>query len=186
MRLDNLPQSDRIEDRRGGRSGGLRGARSGGIGIGTVVVCSVSSVGHWVLIRASSFRAPTCYPKPVNPNKSRQPNQALRPMLRVGLSPRFLVAQRRNGPTFSLKLGKSTNRQRWSCFPEQPSRVAGLRNRLWVRSIVPLIRKCTLTRVSFRISSDVSALAMSACPEPVGTAAAGPASATWNGQGRGQ
>ncbi len=38
MRLDNLPQSDRIEDRRGGRSGGIRGARSGGIGIGTVVV----------------------------------------------------------------------------------------------------------------------------------------------------
>ena len=38
MRLDNLPQSDRIEDRRGGRSGGLPGARSGGIGIGTVVV----------------------------------------------------------------------------------------------------------------------------------------------------
>ena len=30
MRLDNLPQSDRIEDRRGGRSGGFRGARSGG------------------------------------------------------------------------------------------------------------------------------------------------------------
>jgi uncharacterized protein len=38
MRLDNLPQSDRIEDRRGGRSGGFPGARSGGIGIGTVVV----------------------------------------------------------------------------------------------------------------------------------------------------
>ena len=38
MRLDNLPQSDRIEDRRGGRSGGIPGARSGGIGIGTVVV----------------------------------------------------------------------------------------------------------------------------------------------------
>jgi predicted metalloprotease len=38
MRLDNLPQSDRIEDRRGGHSGGIRGARSGGIGIGTVVV----------------------------------------------------------------------------------------------------------------------------------------------------
>ena len=38
MRLDNLPKSDRIEDRRGGRSGGLPGGRSGGIGIGTVVV----------------------------------------------------------------------------------------------------------------------------------------------------
>ena len=38
MRLDKLPQSNRIEDRRGGRSGGFPGGRSGGIGVGTVVV----------------------------------------------------------------------------------------------------------------------------------------------------
>src|SRR5215471_1476365 len=37
MRLDNLPQSNRIEDRRGGLSG-IPGGRAGGIGIGTVVV----------------------------------------------------------------------------------------------------------------------------------------------------
>ena len=35
MRLDELPQSNRIEDRRGGR---IPGGRAGGIGIGTVVV----------------------------------------------------------------------------------------------------------------------------------------------------
>ena len=38
MRLDKLPQSERIEDRRGGRSGGFPGGRTGGIGVGTVVV----------------------------------------------------------------------------------------------------------------------------------------------------
>ena len=37
MRIDELPQSDRIEDRRGGRLSGLPGGR-GGLGIGTVVV----------------------------------------------------------------------------------------------------------------------------------------------------
>ena len=37
MRIDELPQSDRIEDRRGGGLSGLPGGR-GGLGIGTVVV----------------------------------------------------------------------------------------------------------------------------------------------------
>src|SRR5262245_19144188 len=37
MRIDELPHSERIEDRRGSGSGGLRGAR-GGLGIGTIVV----------------------------------------------------------------------------------------------------------------------------------------------------
>ena len=36
MRIDQLPKSDRIEDRRGGLSG-IPGGR-GGIGIGTVVI----------------------------------------------------------------------------------------------------------------------------------------------------
>ena len=83
MRLDNLPRSDRIEDRRGGRSGGIRGARSGGIGIGTVVVLGLVGwalgVDPRVLIQGA-----TCCRKPVGPNKRRRPNQALRPMLRVG------------------------------------------------------------------------------------------------------
>jgi len=37
MRLDKLPQSDRIEDRRGAGSG-ISMSRAGGLGIGTVVV----------------------------------------------------------------------------------------------------------------------------------------------------
>src|SRR5262245_15701498 len=41
MRLDNLPESDRIEDRRADAGGGLGfpgGVRGGGIGIGTVII----------------------------------------------------------------------------------------------------------------------------------------------------
>ena len=38
MRLDELPRSDRVEDRRGDRSGGLWTRRSGGIGIGTLIL----------------------------------------------------------------------------------------------------------------------------------------------------
>jgi len=37
MRIDDLPQSDRIEDRRGGGLSGLPGGR-GGLGIGTIVI----------------------------------------------------------------------------------------------------------------------------------------------------
>ena len=38
MRLDELPRSDRVEDRRGDRSGGLWTRSSGGIGIGTLIL----------------------------------------------------------------------------------------------------------------------------------------------------
>jgi predicted metalloprotease len=44
MRLDDLPESERIEDRRADAGGGFRipgGARGGGIGIGTVVVVAL-------------------------------------------------------------------------------------------------------------------------------------------------
>jgi uncharacterized protein len=38
MRLDELPRSDKVEDRRGGGPGGFRIGRSGGIGIGTIII----------------------------------------------------------------------------------------------------------------------------------------------------
>ena len=147
--------------------------------------CSVSSVGHWVLIRASSFRAPTCCRNPVNPNKV-----LTKPGTPSDATGRFVSAILGNTEAewtdIFAQAGKKYQPPTLSCFLELPSRVAGLRNRLWVRSIAPLIRKYTLTRVSFRISSDASALAMSAarrasfpslcdcardrtsCPEPVG------------------
>ena len=41
MRLDELPRSDKVEDRRGGGSGGFRIGRGGGIGIGTLILLAV-------------------------------------------------------------------------------------------------------------------------------------------------
>jgi predicted metalloprotease len=38
MRLDELPRSDNVEDRRGGWSGRLSDGSHGGIGIGTIIV----------------------------------------------------------------------------------------------------------------------------------------------------
>jgi predicted metalloprotease len=38
MRLDELPRSDQVEDRRGDRSGGFTAGHAGGIGIGTIVI----------------------------------------------------------------------------------------------------------------------------------------------------
>src|SRR5215813_3828332 len=38
MRLDELPRSDKVEDRRGDGSGGFPMGRTGGIGIGTIIL----------------------------------------------------------------------------------------------------------------------------------------------------
>jgi len=41
MRIDELPRSDNVEDRRGGGGGGFTGRRAGGIGLGTLIVCVI-------------------------------------------------------------------------------------------------------------------------------------------------
>src|SRR5499426_4488466 len=41
MRLDELPRSDKVEDRRGDRSGGFPMGRTGGIGIGTIILLAL-------------------------------------------------------------------------------------------------------------------------------------------------
>ena len=38
MRLDQLPRSDKVEDRRGDGSGGFPMGRAGGLGIGTIIL----------------------------------------------------------------------------------------------------------------------------------------------------
>ena len=38
MRLDQLPRSDKVEDRRGGGPGGFPMGRAGGVGIGTIIL----------------------------------------------------------------------------------------------------------------------------------------------------
>jgi predicted metalloprotease len=41
MRLDQLPRSENVEDRRGGGSLGFPGGRAGGVGIGTLILCLI-------------------------------------------------------------------------------------------------------------------------------------------------
>ena len=41
MRLDELPRSDKVEDRRGDGSGGFPMGRAGGMGIGTILLLSL-------------------------------------------------------------------------------------------------------------------------------------------------
>jgi predicted metalloprotease len=41
MRLDELPRSDKVEDRRAGGAGGFPAGRAGGIGIGTIIVLGI-------------------------------------------------------------------------------------------------------------------------------------------------
>jgi uncharacterized protein len=41
MRLDELPRSDQVEDRRGDRSGGFSMRRTGGIGLGTIIILGI-------------------------------------------------------------------------------------------------------------------------------------------------
>jgi uncharacterized protein len=41
MRLDELPRSDQVEDRRGNRSGGFSMGRTGGIGLGTIIILGI-------------------------------------------------------------------------------------------------------------------------------------------------
>jgi predicted metalloprotease len=68
MRLDQLPRSDRVEDRRGG--GGLRvpGGRAGGIGIGTIVVLGLIGwalgIDPSILIRTADQFSRTQQPPP--------------------------------------------------------------------------------------------------------------------------
>jgi len=46
MRLDQLPRSDKVEDRRAGGSGGFTMGRAGGIGIGTMILLGIAG---WAL-----------------------------------------------------------------------------------------------------------------------------------------
>src|SRR5690349_13143323 len=41
MRIDELPRSENVEDRRRAGGGGFGGRRAGGIGLGTLIVCVI-------------------------------------------------------------------------------------------------------------------------------------------------
>ena len=41
MRIDDLPQSDNVEDRRGSGSGGFTARRAGHLGLGTIILLGI-------------------------------------------------------------------------------------------------------------------------------------------------
>ena len=165
MRLDELPRSDKVEDRRGDGPGGFPMGRAGGVGIGTIILLVI--VG-WALginpLYLSAGRR--FYLACVVRNSSRNPLPAmprrnLHPIKRVSSSRPCLEARKSNGKRFSRKPGEPTRRRRWSCSLAPRAQHADLRNPPWARSIARTIGKFISIPRSFRISSGVSAAAMS-------------------------
>ena len=113
MRLDKLPQSDRIEDRRGAPGGGFRGARTGGIGIGTVIVLGLVGwalgIDPSILIQGRPAVERRWVTTTVDADRTWYAVRCHGPVrLR-----RFSAARRPNGPKFLLNPQKSISRQPW-------------------------------------------------------------------------
>ena len=154
MRLDELPQSERIEDRRG-RSSRVPGGR-GSIGIGTIVVLGLIG---WAL---------GIDPPPDWRRRDAVRKQGTQQQADVGSETKTGAPPDEMGRFVSAVLGSTevqwadifaqsgmpTNRQRSSCFPAQHNPAAGLRNPRWARSIARWIKRSIWTQVSFRILSD--------------------------------
>src|SRR5215475_6444661 len=146
MRLDELPRSDNVEDRRGDGSGGFPMGRTGGIGIGTIILLGLIG---WALginplyligwsfcfgiawaARSSSHNPPQAMPK-----------QKLHPIKWVSSYRPCSEARKSNGRRSLRKLGKLTRPPRSSCSPAQLAQHAGLPSLPWVRSTVRTIRR---------------------------------------------
>ena len=149
MRLDDLPESGNIEDRRG--EGGLGEAAASGLPLaaaGWVSApswCSASSAGRLASIQACSS---------AGPRSSRAPASR---RFRRRRRPRAVPASRKTRPgdssiacsTAPMTGGKRSlprtagliARRSWFCTAGKPAHsAAALRNRPWVRSIVPPTR----------------------------------------------
>ena len=114
MRLDELPKSDNIEDRRGGLSG-FPGGR-GGIGIGTIVVLGLIGwalgIDPRVLIGGAEMMSRDSETQQQSDAGS-TPAPGLRRMRWVSSYPQCLAARKRSGKTFLPRPGKPTRRRRW-------------------------------------------------------------------------
>ena len=154
MRIDELPESNQIEDRRGTR--GLPGGR-GGLGIGTVVVLGLIGwavgIDPRLLIGGAELLS--------GGGKQQQQQADVDSQIKTG-APSDEIAQKWNGRRSLENPANSTNGPRWSCFRVQHNPAAVPRNRLWARSTARWIKRSISTQVSFRILRDGFADAMSA------------------------
>src|SRR6516162_5687264 len=165
MRLDELPRSDNVEDRRGDGSGGFPMGRTGGIGIGTIILLGLIGwalginpiylIGGAEILSGLGGSQQQSQPAPGNAKTEAPSDQwvsSYRPCSE---------ARKSSGRRSLRKLAKLTRRRRSSCSPAQRAQHAGLPSPSWGRSTVRTTRKSISTPHSFRSSSGVSVAAMS-------------------------
>jgi len=164
MRLDELPRSDKVEDRRGEGPGGFPMGRAGGVGFGTIILLVI--VG-WALginplyliggaeilsgLRGSQEQSQPAPGSAKTESPSDQMSEFVSAVLgstEVQWKEIFAQAGRTyEGPTLVMFSGAT--RSGWG-LPSPPR----------VRSIVQTIGRSISTPHSFKTSSDVSAAAM--------------------------
>ena len=159
MRLDELPRSDNIEDRRGetGSAGlGIPGGR-GGLGIGTIVVLGLIGwalgidprllIGGAEMISGGGSSSQQQGPRPVRavePGRHRTKS--------ASWCPACSVARKSNGSRSSRNPAATMSLRRSSCSRARPVRPAGLRKPQWGRSTARMIGRSILIRRFSRIS----------------------------------
>ena len=164
MRLDQLPRSDKVEDRRGDGPGGFPMGRAGGVGIGTIILLVL--VG-WALginplyliggaeilsgLRGSQEQSQPAAGNDKMEARSDQMSEFVSAVLgSTEVQWKEILAQ----------AGRSYEGPTLACSPAPRARHAGLRSPPWVRSTVRTTRRSISISHSFRISSGVSADAM--------------------------
>ena len=165
MRLDELPRSDNIEDRRGetgSARSGIPGGR-GGLGIGTIVVLGLIGWALGIDPRLLIGGAEMVSGEEVPPNSRLRLVRVVEPGRRrtkpANWCPACSVARRSNGSRSSRSPAAATRLRRSSCSRARPVRPAGLRKPQWGRSTARMIGKSILIRRSSRISRNDSARA---------------------------
>src|SRR5262249_1002060 len=169
MRLDELPRSDNVEDRRsedGGASFRIPGGR-GGLGVGTVIILGL--VGYWLgidpsvliggaeILTGGGSSQQQSSPEPRNSAQTGAPSDQMGQFVSAVLGSTEAQWQKifsQYGETYQpptpLMFSGATR-------PAPRAGPAGSRNRRWARSTARTIARFISTRRSFRISSDASA-----------------------------
>ena len=167
MRLDDLPESGNIEDRRDGGGGGGFGLPigGGGLGIGTIVVLGLIGwafgIDPSLLIGGAEIS-----PAPISlrfRRRQRRVALASHRMRQVVSSIACSAQPRSDGKRSSPRMAERIGLRCLSCIVGKPLRSAGRRFPPWARSIVPPIRRFISTpRSSIRSRPDFAAVILAA------------------------